>query len=352
MSNKLTFLLLIIISLTGLLGCGSAPVAVRVQQGHKIWDFQKRFIWFWEEAKDKRFEERVALWNKYIEGTWYERYEYTVWGRAYNRNWKEDKLKRLKLTFEVYEERFDEVVKFHDDFSKLLEASVKKFEKHYSDEKVHSWMIVGPTAFKKALATTTALTPMRSLIFMSSDYHSVMKLVYKNEKYDQYLQKLFFHEIYHAYHHMKLFSGNYTKFTAIPKKEDQLLISLIFEGLAERAENLYFEKKNAKTDYIKKEKLKEKEKEVVRNVFKNSIDNEDNCRFSHDVKVNCNSIYVIGEMIVKELLKDYGEVELMGKTESDEVMIKTKSILSEIAKKNKKARALLLASNQLTKKKK
>lgn len=104
------------------------------------------FEHFWEQAKDKKIEEQIAIWDQTIEKPHQAFYDGMVWQKNENPKWEERKLRRLKEFLPKYNLLYPDMMAQFNQFDATLRKQIKKFSEFFSDARFALPIYAAPTA--------------------------------------------------------------------------------------------------------------------------------------------------------------------------------------------------------------
>ncbi len=224
--SRLIVFLVMILNMTG---CGSAPVTVTYVEGKAVINMGERFSWFWKKASKKSFDERVELWNEYIEGKYKHVYDSMIWQKATNPNWEQDKIQRLKVAFELYENASAKIVKTYEEFPVDLKQLSDKFKKKFPDATLQGNYFLLPFAIDSKIAFVTVFPGLRTRELEPLFVSGPDMLTLFTEKKDIILT----HELFHVYHMEKMGIEKYL--SLLQDRSYKFVKAIYMEGLAEWA---------------------------------------------------------------------------------------------------------------------
>jgi hypothetical protein len=307
-----------------LTSCSSAPVNVTTTENNNYFDFRPRQKLFWEKAKDKPFNERLKLWDEYVEGKYSPVYKALMWRGLNEKDSQYFKIANLFMTFNLYDTSMETIQSDYVDYIKSTKTNISTFKNKFPKAKLDADVYILPLGLNPILALAgigESNYGLKRTMVLNSDMLSLA-----NTRVDQAI----LHELVHLYRFEILMNTN------IPLNKTSLTMTIFEEGLAtyisdklyrgpeanssfyglEQAQSKYFERLQ---DYAARKglNLEEQLKRIPKitkyshchNTIKKDI----------PIKFDCSYLYEIGNDFIKHLVrkKEYKIEDLLYLNEVD-----------------------------------
>jgi hypothetical protein len=332
MTKFTVYIFIIVITIS----CGSAPIHVKEKGPITYLNFGERFEWFWEKAKNKPFDQRVKLWDKYIEGKYVAYYDNILWkqfGEKESVFRKEMKNFLLSDFFMMYDAKYDEISEFQENLVTLIDNHVEQFRSKIPDANLGGlyYMLPLGSTDTSAFVTHGHVKPLnKNLIF---SFFAVDRLAIMDS---EAVSETIFHELFHVYHIEKLMK--YYKKDFPHQMNNNLPQCLLLEGMADWGAKNIFDQKISRTKIkfsigenfkpeqyqklvrIIRDEVRRKGNtfevttkqidKIIRTHFTKGRVHRDRCRGSREdirlVKYDARAIYRVGYRFVDNMIKEIG----------------------------------------------
>lgn len=190
---------------------------------------KKAFVQFWDEAKDKTFEEQLPLWDQLIESPDQPYFERYVHGSQMFPDWREKKRSKAQTAFAEYPLIYESMIGIFDDFEKVFSHHLARFKSHFPDFILRK-LDLRIIANSKRFLATSAVEGSRHYLSFSVDFMASLRrdpLQIPGVAFALSPEVLYAHELFHVYqeqeHPLRLASESSAR---------RLIGSLWAEGLA------------------------------------------------------------------------------------------------------------------------
>ena len=185
-----------------LAGCSSLPAkdsaageqAEILTNKYQVINLQKNFEQFWSVAKGKSFEVQLKSWNETVENPYQDVYDVLVDSKQNNSDWPAKKEKRLRSFFSKIPGHYFAYQKLFMTFDQALERQIEKFTEKFPD-----------TNFKKKIYAIPGATFNGKSGEVGPQKETVLAFgIDIIDEYEDDIEVLFSHELFHLYHLEKL----------------------------------------------------------------------------------------------------------------------------------------------------